>query len=129
MSASSTQDECGTPNSGHARIDDSSSPHSTRSVTNWVLAALTAPGAAVVVAAAYIHVLSSAGCSESTCGRMGPGPVPFALIAYGAPVVAVFTIALSFATARHRFGIVLPLIAWILLALGLTVLNISFQTP
>jgi hypothetical protein len=124
MSASTTQNDRGT-----AHMPARDSRHATRSMTNWVLAVLTAPGAAVVVASAYIHVLSSAGCADSTCGRLGPGPFLFALIAYGAPILAVITIVASIATARRRFGIVLPAVAWTLLAAGLVVLNISFQTP
>ena len=126
MSASSTENSCETSNGAHDALQRR---HTTRSVINWVLALLTAPGAAAVVAASYIHVLGSAGCSPDACGRLGPGPVPFAVITDGAPVIAVAAIALSFLTARHRFGIVVPVIAWILLAAGLIVLDISFQTP
>lgn len=126
MSASSTENACETT---HSAQDQPERRHPTRSVINWVLALLTAPGAAVVVAAAYIHVLGSAGCSPHSCGRLGPGPTLFAVITDGAPVVAIAAIALSFVTARHRFGIAVPLIAWMLLAAGLITLDISFQTP
>lgn len=126
MSTSSAENACETtPEAG----DAPKRRHPARSVINWVLAILTAPGAAVVVAAAYIHVLGSAGCSPDACGRLGPGPVLFAVITDGAPVVAVAAIALSFVTARHRFGIAVPVIAWILLAAGLIALDVSFQTP
>ena len=126
MSASSTENTCETT---HDAENASELRHPARSVINWVLAILTVPGAAVVVAAAYIHVLGSAGCSPDACGRLGPGPVLFAVITDGAPVVAVVAIALSFVTARHRFGIAVPVIAWILLVAGLIALDISFQTP
>lgn len=126
MLTSSTENDCET---AHDADDVPDRRHTTRSVINWVLAILTAPGAAVVVAAAYIHVLGSAGCSPDACGRLGPGPVLFTVITDGAPVVAVAAIALSFVTARHRFGIAVPVIAWILLAVGLIALDISFQTP
>jgi len=126
MPASSAENACETT------CGDQDSPtrrHTTRSVVNWVLAILTVPAAGAVVAAAYIHVLGSAGCSANTCGRLGPGPMLFAVITYGAPAVAVAAIALSFVTARHRFGIAVPVIAWILLVAGLIALDISFQTP
>lgn len=126
MSAASAQKDCDTTHTG---AEPNEQRHSARSVINWVLAILAVPGAGVVVAAAYIHVLSSAGCPASACGRLGPGPILFAVITDGAPVVAVVTIALSFATARHRFGIAVPLVAWFLLVLGFVVLDISFQTP
>jgi hypothetical protein len=103
--------------------------HRRRTITNWVLAALTVPGALVIILYQYGQVLATAGCSEHTCAKLGPSPFVFGLIEYGAPVVAVVAVALSFVTARKRYGIVVPLAAWALLIIGLVVLTITFKTP
>jgi hypothetical protein len=116
--------------STQSRSEETSSARpSVRTVCNWILAALTVPGAMAVVAAAYISVLGTAGCAEHTCHRLGPGPFVFGLITYGAPVVAALAIAVSFMTATRRYGTVVPVIAWLLLGAGLIVLDVSFQTP
>jgi len=103
--------------------------HRRRTVTNWVLAALTVPGAFVIILYQYGQVLATAGCSERTCAKLGPSPFVFGLIEYGAPVVAVVAVALSFVTARKRYGIVVPLVAWALLIVGFVVLTFTFETP
>jgi cytochrome bd-type quinol oxidase subunit 2 len=97
-------------------------------IVNWVLALLTVPGAIAVVAYAYLQVLGTAACSDQPCPRQGPGELGFGVIEYGAPVVAVVTVALSFFTARRRRGIVVPVVAWLLLIAGAVVLAVSF-TP
>jgi len=103
--------------------------HRRRTVTNWILAALTVPGAFLIILYQYGQVLATAGCSERTCARLGPSPFVFGLIEYGAPVVAVLAVALSFVTARKRYGIAVPLIAWALLIAGFVVLTLTFETP
>src|ERR1700743_3329693 len=91
-------------------------------IANWVLALATVPGAGAVVVFADVQVLGTAGCNDRPCPRQGPGELGFAVIEYGAPVVAVVTIVLSFFTARRRRGIVVPLVAWLLLVAGAVVL-------
>ncbi|SHV33156.1 Uncharacterised protein [Mycobacteroides abscessus subsp. abscessus] len=103
--------------------------HRRRVVINWVLAGLTVPGALAIILYQYAQVLATAGCSERTCAKLGPSPFVFGLIEYGAPVVAVLAVALSFVTAKTRRGIVVPLVAWALLIAGFAVLTFSFETP
>lgn len=103
--------------------------HRRRTVINWVLAGLTVPAALAIILYQYAQVLATAGCSEGTCSKLGPNPFVFGLIEYGAPVVAVLAVALSFVTARTRRGIVVPLIAWALLIAGFVVLTFTFETP
>jgi hypothetical protein len=97
-------------------------------VTNWVLALATVPGAVAVVVFLYMQVLGTAGCNDQPCPRQGPGELGFTLIQYGAPVVAVVAVVLSFFTAGRRGGIVVPAVAWMLLIVAFVVLAFSF-TP
>jgi hypothetical protein len=101
--------------------------HSGR-IVNWVLALATIPGAVAVVVFLYMQVLGTAGCNDQPCPRQGPGELGFTLIQYGAPVVAVVAVVLSFFTARSRGGIVVPVVAWLLLIAACAVLAFSF-TP
>ena len=48
------------------------------------------------------------------------------MLFYGAPVVAVLTIILSFFTARRRWGLAVPLCALALLAVDGIALAVSF---
>ena len=86
-------------------------------------------GRPTIILYQYAQVLATAGCSERTCAKLGPSPFVFGLIEYGAPVVAVLAVALSFVTAKTRRGIVVPLVAWALLIAGFAVLTFSFETP
>jgi hypothetical protein len=97
-------------------------------MTNWLLAIATVPGAIAVVVFLYVQILGTAGCNDQPCPREGPGEVGFTLIQYGAPVVAVVAVVLSFFTARRRGGIVVPVVAWLLLIAAFVVLAFSF-TP
>ncbi len=97
-------------------------------IVNWVLALATIPGAVGVVAFLYLQVLGTAGCNDQRCPRQGPGELGFTLIQYGAPVVAVVAVVLSFFTARRRGGILVPVVAWLLLIAAFVVLVFSF-TP
>jgi hypothetical protein len=97
-------------------------------VTNWVLAVATVPGAIAVVVFLYMQIMGTAGCSHQPCPRQGPGELGFTLIQYGAPVVAVVAVVLSFFTARRRGGIIVPVVAWLLLIAAFAVLAFSF-TP
>ena len=95
-------------------------------VINWVLALATLAGAAAVVLFAYVKVLGTAACSDQTCPRLGPGEFGFTVITYGAPVLAVLTVVLSFFTARRARGVVLPLITWLLLLIAAAALVVTF---
>lgn len=96
-----------------------------RAATNWTLALLTAPAALAVVGYAYLQVLGTAGCSTS-CTRVGPSENLFGVIEYGTPVVAVVAVLLSFGTARHRFGFVVPAVAFAIIAAAALVLFTTF---
>jgi hypothetical protein len=93
---------------------------------NWIMALATVPGAIAVVVFLYMLVLGTAGCNHQPCPRQGPGELGFTLIQYGAPIVAVAAVALSFFTARHRRGVVVPVVAWVLLIAAFVVLVFSF---
>jgi hypothetical protein len=97
-------------------------------ITNWVLALATIPGAVAVVLFLYMQIMGTAGCNHQACPLQGPGELGFTLIQYGAPVVAVIAVALSFFTASRRGGIVVPVVAWLLLIAAFVVLVFSF-TP
>lgn len=97
-----------------------------RTVLNWSLALAGLLGAAALVIFAYVMVLGTAGCGDRDCPRMGPGEVGFTLIVYGAPVVSVLAVVLSFVTARRRRGVVVPAVAWALLLIGFAVLILTF---
>ena len=93
---------------------------------NWILAILTAPAALAVVLYAYLQVLSTAGCSGGSCSKVGPTETVFGLIEYGTPVVAVVAVGLSFVTARHRYGIVVPVIALAIIIAAAVILFTTF---
>jgi len=105
-----------TPDTGRGR----------HTVLNWILAILTVPGALAVVGFSYLQVLGTAGCSGGTCAQTGPSETVFGLIMYGTPAVPVVTIALSLVTARRRWGIVVPLVAYAILAVATIVLITTF---
>jgi hypothetical protein len=95
-------------------------------VLNWVLGLSTILGAAAVVIYAYMQVLGTAGCSDKTCPRLGPGEAGYTLIIYGAPTVAVIAVLTTFFTARKPRGILVPIVAWVLLLIAAVVLAVSF---
>lgn len=98
-----------------------------RTAVNWILAILTVPAALAVVVYAYLQVLASAGCSGGACGeKIGPSETVFGLIEYGTPVVAVVAVVLSFSTARHRYGIAVPVIALAIIATAAVILFTTF---
>jgi hypothetical protein len=98
----------------------------TRTAVNWILAILTAPGALAVVVYSYLQVLGTAGCSSGTCTEFGPNETVFGLIEYGTPAVAAVAVGLSFVTARHRYGIVVPVLAWLVVVVAAVVLFTTF---
>lgn len=81
-----------------ATVEPASLPERRAStLVNWVLAVLTVPAAIVVMFLAIGGVMSTAGCSGQSC--TGPSSFWFGVLFYGALVVAVLTIILSFFTA------------------------------
>jgi hypothetical protein len=94
-------------------------------VLNWALALGTIIGAAALVVFAYGKVMGTAACTAETCEV--PSEALFTVLLYGPPVVAAVAVILSFFTARRRMGIVVPAVAWLLLAIDLVVLLTSFQ--
>lgn len=82
---------------------------------NWGLALATVPAAAIVMLFALGGVLSTAGCSDTSCPNLGHGGIDFGVAFYGAPAVAVVVIVISVFTAKHRGGIAVPLLGWALL--------------
>lgn len=94
---------------------------------NWALALLTVPGAVVVLLLALGAVMSTAACSDQTCPNLGPSGSVWALLFYGAPVVALLAISVSFFSANRRWGLLVPLTGWALLAADIAVLTITFQ--
>ena len=105
---------------------DTRSRNRTRTAVNWILAILTAPAALVVVVYSYLQVLGTAGCSSGTCTEFGPNETVFGLIEYGTPAVAAVAVGLSFVTARHRYGIVVPVLAWLVVIAAAVVLFTTF---
>lgn len=93
-------------------------------VLNWVLALATIPAAAAVVGFAYMQVLGTAGCSEPDCTRLNT--LGFSLIQYGVPAAAGLAVVASFATARRRGGVLVPLTAWMVIAVAVIVLVFTF---
>lgn len=82
---------------------------------NWGLALGTVPAAALVMLFALGAVMSTDGCSESRCPNLGRGGIDFGVAFYGAPVVAFVVLAISFFTAKHRWGLAVPVCGWALL--------------
>ena len=82
---------------------------------SWALALLTIPGAAIVMLFAAGQEMGIAGCTDELCRRAGPDEFWSTVLSYGAPIVAVVTLGLSFFTAKKRWGIAVPLIGLTLL--------------
>ncbi|TPG32873.1 hypothetical protein EAH80_18070 [Mycobacterium hodleri] len=93
---------------------------------SWALALLTIPGAALVMLFAAGQEMGNAGCTDEVCRHAGPDGFWFTLLSYGAPIVAVVTLALSYFTAKKRCGIAVPLIGLALLGAEAVVLSTAF---
>lgn len=93
----------------------------------WVLALLTVPGAAIVMIIALGAVMSTAACSDRQCPNLGPRGIGFDVFFYGAPVVSLVTIAITFFAASRRWGIGVPLCGLALLFADLAVLAVVFK--
>lgn len=92
---------------------------------NWLLALSTIVGAAAVQLFAMGAVMSTAACSNPNCPK--PSGFVYGLLTYGAPVVAVLALVVSFFTAGHRRGFLVPVVAWILLLLDAAILAATFS--
>jgi hypothetical protein len=92
---------------------------------NWGLALSTVPAAAIVMLFALGAVMSTDGCSDRSCPNLGRGGIDFGSAFYGAPVVAVVVIVISFFTAKRRGGIVVPLCGWALLIVDVALMAVS----
>jgi hypothetical protein len=68
---------------------------------NWVLALRTVPGAAIVLIFALGAVMSTTACSDRRCPNLGPGGIGWGVLFYGAAVVALVAVVLSFFTASR----------------------------
>ena len=109
--------------------------HDTRSrgsgrqtAVNWGLALSTIIGALLIEAYAFMRVMGTASCGDGTCAHEGPGNFGFGLITYGAPVVAVVTIAVSWVTARRPRGWLVPAVAWALFVIAFIVLAVTLRS-
>ncbi len=92
---------------------------------NWILALLTIPAAAAVLLFALGAMMSTAACSDKRCPDLGPSWISFDVLFWGAPAVALVAIAISFVTARRRWGIVVPLCALALLGADIAILSVT----
>lgn len=112
-------DDRATPNQGggHPRA---------RLWTTWLLTLLTVPVAVVVLIFGLGAVMSTSGCTSDPC--QGPSGLVFAILFYGAPVVAALAILISFFTARRPWGIVVPLCGLALLVADIAATAFLFRT-
>jgi hypothetical protein len=92
---------------------------------NWGLAICTVPAAAMVMLFALGAVMSTDVCSDKPCPNLNRGGIDFNVAFYGAPVVAFVVIVLSFFTAKHRRGIVVPLCGWALLVADVAIMAVT----
>lgn len=89
--------------------------HARRIVTNWVLALLTVPAAALIVISAVGAAMSVAACSTAECRSPGSSGPVYSVLLYGAPAVAGLTIIATVFTAYRRRGFLVPCIGLALL--------------
>ncbi|BBY64387.1 hypothetical protein [Mycolicibacterium helvum] len=92
---------------------------------NWLLALSTILGAVAVQLFAMGAVMSTSACSAPNCPK--PSGFIYGLLTYGAPVVAVAAIVVTFFTAGRRRGFLVPLVAWLLLILDVAILTATFS--
>lgn len=109
-------------------LDNSDHGRRRRGVVNWVLALLTLPAAALVMVFAIGAAMSVAACSAAQCPHLGPSGLVYGILFYGAPVVAVLTIIVSFVTALRRWGFVVPVFGLALLLADVVATAMLFRT-
>jgi hypothetical protein len=95
---------------------------------SWVLALLSVPAAAVVMIVGIGAAMSVAACSHPQCPDLGPSGLLYGVLLYGAPVVAVLTIAITFMTGTRRWGVLVPVCGLALLLSDVAVMVILFRT-
>jgi hypothetical protein len=98
-----------------------------RAWVTWVLALLTVPAAAAVMIIGIGAAMSVAACSRPQCPDLGPSGLLYGVLLYGAPVVAVLTIALTFMMATRRWGVAVPLGGLALLLADVAVMALLFR--
>lgn len=96
-----------------------------QTIVNWTLALLTILGAAAAEFVAFGSVMGTAACTDRICPHLGLADAVYGPVVYGAPVVSVVAIALSFVTASRRRGWVVPAVAWALLIIGPAILLLA----
>jgi hypothetical protein len=89
---------------------------------NWGLALSTMPAAAIVMLFALGAVMSTDSGGDRSCPNLGRGGIDFGIAFYGAPMVAVVVIVVSFFTAKRKGGVVVPLGGWALLVADVAVM-------
>ena len=94
---------------------------------NWTLALLTVPASVVVVLYGLGALMSYAACTDRPCRDWGLGGIWLEVLWFGSPVVAALVIIASFFTAKRRYGIVVPLCGWGLLAADVGLLTLFGQ--
>lgn len=109
----------------NATDSDTDRAHRRRLWLNWLLALSTILGAAAVQLLAMGAVMSTAACSEPSCPK--PSGFVYGLLIYTPPAVAVIAIVLSFFTAGHRRGFLVPLIAWAVILVDIVALVATFS--
>jgi hypothetical protein len=92
---------------------------------NWILALTTVVGAFAVQVFAMGAVMSTAACSSATCPK--PSGFVYGFLTYGALGIAATTLVVSFFTAKHRRGYLVPLAAWVLLVIDVAVMSLTFS--
>ncbi len=95
-------------------------------VTNWVFALLTIPGAAAAMIFAYGAVMGTSACVAQTCEHL-PSEAVYTVMLYGAPVVSAVAVIASFFTAHRPRGYLVPRVAWVLLLADVVVMFLAFR--
>ena len=113
------------PNAAGPMRVDSGRPRRVWPWINWGLALTTVPAAAIVMLFALGAVMSTDGCSGGNCPNLGRGGIGFGVAFYGAPVVAVVVLIISFFTAKSRRGVIVPLCGWALLIADVVLMAVT----
>jgi hypothetical protein len=92
----------------------------------WRLALGTIPAGLGLLVFACLAAIGAHDCAVQGCERLFPGPAFSSALAWGPGAVAVLTIGASFYVRRFRFGIVVPLVAWVLFALDAGAVVVTF---
>lgn len=118
----------GAPGAARTTWPDGGRTRNVRPWVNWGLALAMVPAAALVMLFALGAVMSTDSCSDRSCPNLGSGGINFGVAFYGAPVVALVVIIISFFTAKRRGGIAIPLCGWALLVADVALMAASVST-